>query len=87
MWDKLNIDSFQVVDPDQRVHPPNSSLIKNCITFKDSLSIASSSIQELYKRRALVIALGSMVPFGGNDERRSIKYKSNRITNCIAYQQ
>jgi hypothetical protein len=49
--------------------------------------MASSSIQELYKRRALVIALGSMVPFGGNDERRSLKHESNRIANCIAYQQ
>ncbi len=46
---------------------------------QSSASIASSSIQELYRRRALVTAFGSMVPFGGNVDSRSTEYVSSWI--------
>jgi hypothetical protein len=35
--------------------------------------MAFSLVQEAYKRRALEIALGSIVPFDGDDENRSLK--------------
>jgi len=68
-------------------HPPNSVLINESIASISSVSMASSSTQEVYKRRALIIAFGSTVLFGGNDERRSTKHESERIANSLSYQQ
>ncbi len=66
-------------------HPPNSSSIKGSITSQSSTSIASSSTQESYRRRALTTAFGSMVPFGGDEDRRSTRHVIDQITLCVTY--
>jgi hypothetical protein len=66
-------------------NPPNSSAIKELITSNFSTSIVYSSTQELYRRRALVIAFGSVVPFGGDEYRRSTRHVIDQITLCVTY--
>ena len=59
--------------------PPNSLLISDSNVSTPSVSMASSSIQDAYKRRAFVIAFGSTVSLDGDDERRSVnKMKANQ---------
>jgi hypothetical protein len=65
-------------------HPPNSA-IKELITSNFSTSIVYSSTQELYRRRALVIVFGSMVPFGGDEDRRSTRHVIDQITLYVTY--
>jgi hypothetical protein len=79
------MDSFHV-ERQKYGHPPNSSSIKKSSVSQSSDSIESSSIQALYRWRALVIAFGSMASFGGIEDNRSRKHVNDQVALCVTYQ-
>ncbi len=75
MSDKLNIDVFHV-ESKSNSHPLNTSSTKVRLIFWYSASMADSFTQELYRRRALIIAFGSTISLDGKDDRRSKNHVS-----------